>query len=140
MKKFFFWGGTNRKVPKACLLVFITVKITIFKKDPKISYYAIITLVPKVPLDLNRHSNSFYTLKDMLRNIYYCPRTHRSRDRCGGGISLMPPRETGHKNLRIFSFRCDQRMIDSSDCSQKALFTLSQNINRIPTVMHMEYK
>ena len=23
-------------------------------------------------------------------------------------------------------------------CSQKALFTLSQNINRIPTVMHME--
>ena len=69
-----------------------------------------------------------------------CPRTHRSRDRCGGGISLMPPRETGHKNLRIFSFRCDQRMIDSSDCSQKALFTLSQNINRIPTVMHMEYK
>ena len=34
-------------------MVFITVKITIFKKDPKISYYVIITLVPKVPLDLN---------------------------------------------------------------------------------------
>ena len=29
---------------KACLLVFITVKITISKKDPKISYYVIITL------------------------------------------------------------------------------------------------
>ena len=34
----------------------------------------------------------------------HCPRTHRSRDRCGGGISLMPPRETGHKNLRFFRF------------------------------------
>ena len=44
-----------------------------------------------------------------------CPRTHRSRDRCGGGISLMPPRETGH-NIWEFSFRCDQMMIDSSDC------------------------
>ena len=36
----------------AFLLVFITVKFTIFKKDPEISYYIIITLVPKVPLDL----------------------------------------------------------------------------------------
>ena len=35
-------------------MVFITIKIPIFKKDPKIGYYVIITLVPKVPFDLKR--------------------------------------------------------------------------------------
>ena len=51
--------------------------------------------------------DSLITKDEEIANIlndHYCPRTHRSRDRCGGGISLMPSRETGHKNLRFFRF------------------------------------
>ena len=41
----------------------MTVKITIFKKDPKMSYYVIITLVPKVSLDLNKTTFTMQLVK-----------------------------------------------------------------------------